>query len=511
VGKTAILTVKIVGDASGAARAMNDTASASDRMASGLKAATPVATAAFAAVATGAIYAAKAASSQEQALGALNAVFGENAAAMERNARAATQIGLSTADYAQQAALLGARLTNLGVAQEDLGKTTDGLINTAADLAAQFGGPTTDAVSALGSALAGETDPIERYGISMKEATIAAKLAELGLTGLTGEAEKAARTQAILAIVAEQSATSLGAFARESGTAAGAGARATSSITNMAAALGEGLLPPLANAMTHLEGFSLWATENRTIIEGVAIAVASLAAAVLLVNAAMAVAGAVTTVYSAAVTIAGAVTAVWTAATNAYTLSALAQRIATVASTVATVAYRVVVMAIRVALIAWAVAQWALNAAMYANPIGLVVLLVVALVAAFILAYKKSETFRNAVNALASTIRGAFVSAFAAARRAVDSVIAALQSAWNWIKKVANAIPGVSMSLAAMPGRAMPTVPTASAYTTTGARGATPRGSVVVQGLVVDPEGVARVLRDLDRSHRRRTWAPAGL
>lgn len=45
-----------------------------------------------------------------------------------------------------------------------------------------------------------------------------------------------------------------------------------------------------------------------------------------------------------------------------------------------------------------AAAQWVLNAAMAANPIGLVVIAIAALVAGFIIAYKKSETFRKIVN-----------------------------------------------------------------------------------------------------------------
>ena len=45
-------------------------------------------------------------------------------------------------------------------------------------------------------------------------------------------------------------------------------------------------------------------------------------------------------------------------------------------------------------------AQFALNLVMSANPIALVVLAIAGLVAAFVLAYKKSETFRNAVQAL---------------------------------------------------------------------------------------------------------------
>jgi hypothetical protein len=51
-----------------------------------------------------------------------------------------------------------------------------------------------------------------------------------------------------------------------------------------------------------------------------------------------------------------------------------------------------------------AAAQFLFNAAMSANPIALVVIAIAALVAAFVLAYQKSETFRTGVQALFSAI-----------------------------------------------------------------------------------------------------------
>lgn len=46
----------------------------------------------------------------------------------------------------------------------------------------------------------------------------------------------------------------------------------------------------------------------------------------------------------------------------------------------------------------WAAAQWLLNAAMTANPIGLTIMAIAALVAIVVVAYKKSETFRAIVD-----------------------------------------------------------------------------------------------------------------
>jgi hypothetical protein len=68
-------------------------------------------------------------------------------------------------------------------------------------------------------------------------------------------------------------------------------------------------------------------------------------------------------------------------------------------SVISTVASRVAMVASAVAAKAMAAAQWLLNAALSANPIGLVIIAIVALVAAIVIAYKRSETFRKIVDA----------------------------------------------------------------------------------------------------------------
>jgi phage-related minor tail protein len=70
----------------------------------------------------------------------------------------------------------------------------------------------------------------------------------------------------------------------------------------------------------------------------------------------------------------------------------------TVAHTAATVASKAASLAVAGAQKVWAAAQWALNAAMSANPIGLVVAAIAALVAAAVWAYQNVDWFRNIVD-----------------------------------------------------------------------------------------------------------------
>lgn len=208
------------------------------------KVAGAVAVAAAAAIGAIGVKATRSASELEQALGGMEAIFKDSSRQMLAWANdAADSVGLAKSEYASLSTILGAQLKNMGLNTEQLADQTNELVGVGADLAAQFGGSTSDAVSALSSLLRGERDPIERYGVSINEAAVKAKMAEMGLAGLTGEAEKNAKLQATLALLYQQTADAQGAFARESATLAGQQQRLGANFENLYATLGTELLP----------------------------------------------------------------------------------------------------------------------------------------------------------------------------------------------------------------------------------------------------------------------------
>lgn len=90
------------------------------------------------------------------------------------------------------------------------------------------------------------------------------------------------------------------------------------------------------------------------------------------------------------------------------------------------------------------VAQWLLNAAMSANPIGLVVAAIAALVAAFVVLWNKSEAFREffigmweaikeTVIAICTAIGDFFVNLW-------DGITSGASAAWEWIKNVFTSV-----------------------------------------------------------------------
>jgi phage-related protein len=157
----------------------------------------------------------------EQSVGAIETVFKTSAPQMLSWADgAATAVGLTKNEYAELGTLIGTQLRNGGTAMDELAPKTNNLIGLGADLSSMFGGTTSDAVSALSSALKGERDPIERYGVSLTQAAVDAKAAELGFAKVGGTLSAEANQAATLALIMDQTSDAHGNFGRESDTLA---------------------------------------------------------------------------------------------------------------------------------------------------------------------------------------------------------------------------------------------------------------------------------------------------
>lgn len=140
----------------------------------------------------------------------------------------------------------------------------------------------------------------------------------------------------------------------------------------------------------------------------------------------------------------GAATGAWIANTAAMAANKAGQLAAAAASAV-----------VRGAVIAWTAAQWLLNVALNANPIGLVVAAIALLVGAFVLAWKKSETFRNIVIGAWNAIKAATSAVWNAVKKVVEVVWsfivayvktyiaivkAVVTGVWNAIKTVTSTV-----------------------------------------------------------------------
>lgn len=437
--KTAILSVRIISDAKKAVAGFKEAAGGLDKLEGNLKKVAPAAGLASGAVIAMGKQAVDAASQLEQSTGAVESVFKQQSDAIKQLAAdAAGAVGLSANQYQEFAAVIGSQLKNLGTSQEELVPTTDKLITMGSDLASMFGGTTADAVQALSAAFRGEYDPVERYGISIKQSDINSRLAAKGLSGLEGEALRQAQAQELLAMLTEQSADSMGNFQRETDTAAGSAQIAAANWENAKAALGEALLPIVTQVATQMAslaqsvaqhpglfqamaaavvgvGFAITGTlaaikafrAAQAVVAGVRAAWVGLNTSMAVVRASMVAGNVAAATSSAAAWVGAAVRAAAAWVANA-TRIAVAWTVTTARMVAQLAIQRGAMLAARGATLAMAAGQAVLNAVMSANPIGIVVVAVAALVAGLVLAYNKSETFRNAVQAAGNFGKAAF-------------------------------------------------------------------------------------------------------
>lgn len=246
MGRGAVLSLKITGDSSGGKAALDEVDGHASKLGGGLGKLAGLAAGAFAVdkVLDFGKASFDAASNLEQMAGSVDAVFGKSAGQIDKLAAAAhTAVGLSTADYDQLAAVIGSQLKNAGTSVDQLVGKTSSVIQMGADMSAVFGGTAKDAVDALSSALKGEMDPIEKYGVSLNQNALNAQMAADGAKKVNGQYTAQAKAAAVLELVTKQTAQTHGQFAKQSGTAAEKSQQLGAWFDNLKAKVGGGLLP----------------------------------------------------------------------------------------------------------------------------------------------------------------------------------------------------------------------------------------------------------------------------
>lgn len=127
-----------------------------------------------------------AASNLEESLNAVNTVFEEGAGPiLAYGEKSAEAVGLAQSEFSQLAAVAGSLLQNLGFDAAGAADETINLAERASDMASVFNTDVSQAMGAIQSALKGEFNPLEQFGVKMNQASINAKAMELGLVEVT--------------------------------------------------------------------------------------------------------------------------------------------------------------------------------------------------------------------------------------------------------------------------------------------------------------------------------------
>lgn len=383
-----------------------------------------------------------AAADLEQSTGAVEAVFKHTADQVKDFAsRSATAVGLTKNEYQELATTIGSQLKNGGTSIDELAGKTDELIGLGADMSAMFGGTTADAVAALSSALKGERDPIERYGVTLKQAMIDAKAAALGFTDTSSSAAQQAAT---LALIMEQTADAHGAFAREGDTLSHQIQVLKANFGDFTADMGTLFLPAVTKAASWLnEHFTPAAAALKTwITDRLVPAVKDLAARFQadllprLKEAATAFKNEVLPVLKEVIA--------WIKTNGPPAIKAFIAVLRdwgpTILAAAATLkvfyeGFQLVQRIIRIVKLLRTAFQ-ALNLALSANPIMLIVLAVAALAAGLVYAYQHCENFRTAVQTAWAAIKDA---AAPVVEWFTTTVIPGLRALWDGLVEVVRA------------------------------------------------------------------------
>jgi hypothetical protein len=183
----------------------------------------------------------------ERNLFGLSTVFGTLTPQMLDFAKGAEDIGLSQSKAAKASVFIGSVLKQSGFAMNDVAKETENLVTLGTDLAALYGYDVQEALLGMTALFRGEYDPIEKFGVAMKQSEINSELAARGQDKLQGAARRNAEQTIRLELLYQRAGDAMGAFTAQSGSLYTEQKKLGATFENMQATIGAALLPSVTD------------------------------------------------------------------------------------------------------------------------------------------------------------------------------------------------------------------------------------------------------------------------
>lgn len=192
-----------------------------------------------------AVAATKAASDLNETGNKIDTLFGNASDEVKKFAdTAATALGQSKKQALDAAADFAVFGKAAGLAGDDLVKFSEKNVTLAADMASFFNTSPEEAITAIGAAFRGESEPIRRYGVLINEASLKDEALRMGLIKTTTEAlQPQARVLAAQALILKQTSAAQGDFAKTSGGLANQSRILNAQFQDTLSTLGQSLLP----------------------------------------------------------------------------------------------------------------------------------------------------------------------------------------------------------------------------------------------------------------------------
>jgi hypothetical protein len=170
-------------------------------------------------------------------------VFGAFAPDMLRFAENANKIGLSQSEAAKASTFLGSVLKQSGFAMSDVTEETQKLVETGVDLATLYGYDVQEALLGMTALFRGEYDPIEKFGVAMKQSEVNLELQRRGFDKLAPAARRYQEQIVRLELFTHRASDAIGSFSEQSRNLFAAQKILTANFKDMQAAIGTQLLP----------------------------------------------------------------------------------------------------------------------------------------------------------------------------------------------------------------------------------------------------------------------------
>jgi hypothetical protein len=186
----------------------------------------------------------KAASNLSETQSKVAVIFGESSVAIEKfAATAATKLGQSKQQALDAAATFATFGKSAGLAGDDLVGFSTELTTLSADLASFYNTSPEEAITAIGAAMRGESEPIRKYGILLNDAALKQEAMNMGIYNGTGALTAQQKVLAAQAVIMKQTTDAQGDFERTSGGLANQQRILAAQFENVKTTIGTALLP----------------------------------------------------------------------------------------------------------------------------------------------------------------------------------------------------------------------------------------------------------------------------
>lgn len=198
----------------------------------------------------------KAASSFNEVTSAVGQVFGEGSKQLEEfAATAAKSFGQSRTQALDAAKTFGIFGKAAGLSSQENVDFSKTLTTLASDLASFNNTSVDEAITSLGAALRGESEPIRRFGVLLDDATLKARAMQMGIYDGTGSLTQQQRVLAAYQEILGQTTVQQGDYIRTADGVANSSRSLEATFKDLQITVGQALLPAIEAVLPQLTAF----------------------------------------------------------------------------------------------------------------------------------------------------------------------------------------------------------------------------------------------------------------